>query len=313
MTEEELSKLMSDMEGINVLKSKLSIFVEKAKSKQVEELEEIEFCEKTIKFTNEKIKKNIITSQQYEKDILQSESTSENKLKIYDKLFLCYNDILTEVKEDIKKNSINDNPSEDYMKNMRTTNSYIQYLLLSNTVERNFLILNNLIEKLNSKKTEISAIHSIIRIVDILIQNNNEIETLPDVEENDQILDKIYLNLIYLKSLRLFYVAENFKFYEFWAESFMLYSRGYEVSSKAKKDNSKISILTQNLSKQLKIQIVTLQSQKILKSLKANKKENDLKLEKVPILSNLNSFQIDKKTKPLLIVFPPDFEAIQPR
>jgi len=76
-----------------------------------------------------------------------------------------------------------------------------------------------------------------------------------------------------------------------------------------KKGDSKISQLTQNLSKQLKIQILTLQSFKTLKSVK----KEEIKVEKVPVLSNLDSLQIDKKFKPLLILFPPDFEAIETR
>jgi signal recognition particle subunit SRP68 len=194
-----------DLEGISVLKSKLSNFIEKVKLTHVDELEEIKFCESTIVVRNEKIKKQIINGKQLEKEIsIQSKEQYENKLKLFDKLFITYNEILGEIKEDIKKMSSNEsNPSEEYMKNMRSMNSYIQFLMLTNTIERNMIMMNNLIEKYkNTKKIEINSINSIIRIIDIIIQNINDIETLPEVDENNDILDENYLKLIFFKSLR---------------------------------------------------------------------------------------------------------------
>lgn len=294
---------------MDLLKSKLEGVLEETRKKQSENLDDIYFLGKTVPITNEKIRRNILNSMNISNEIKKL-NDNEEKLKLYDKLLIQLTDSLSIIKDEIKQKTIEKTSTEQFMSSMRILNSYINYLSLSFVIDRNLIMVQQL---LDDKKNPPKAA-SLTRLYEIILQNLVEIQSLPGISDYKILSNEIEAKLIYYRSLKCFYLAKSFSEIEKWKESISLLKRSEELAGISKssfeKSNIKVDYDIKSFLSIVRKEICISKAKYVLGESKVTFEDKKVTV-KDPILSNLNSYQIDKFGKPTLIQFPPDYEVIQ--
>ncbi|XP_054712850.1 signal recognition particle subunit SRP68-like [Uloborus diversus] len=120
--------------------------------------------------------------------------------------------------------------------------SYLTYIRLSKTIERNLLFIESL--KQNMGSTSETAIEGkrvtkpqdLVRPYEIIIQNLHEMKQLPGVESDSNFLDEAEASILAYKAHRCFYIAEVYAAANKWVEAIALYGRSEEYSKSALKN-----------------------------------------------------------------------------
>ena len=202
----------------------------------------------TIPIPNEKLRVNLANGRAF----LDAEyKTVESKLRAFEKLFGIYNDSMRMIREEMKlvsatsnvqrKESTSSGVSQvEQLNQLRFLHSYISYILGTKTIERNIMMLQSLLDRLDTiqqqvqkervdKKQKTNPV-DIIRLFDGLLQNVNDLtDMLQSVNINEESAKKLQSDLQVKKktftAYRCYYMAYAYASQHKWAECFVLLER----------------------------------------------------------------------------------------
>ena len=249
---EELLQKLESSQQVDNIQVKLSQVNEDLKSvpQQSVEWEGV----MTIAIPNEKIRTHLANA----RSLTDAEyKTTESKLRAFDKLFGIYNDVTRMIKEETKnlstisvqkkqtqQSNISGMSQSEQLNQLRFLHSYVSYVIGTKTIERNIIMLQSLLERMDTiqqqvqkerveKKQKANPV-DIIRLFDGLIQNVADLaDMLQSININPDSAKKLQTDLDEKKSVftayRCYYLAHVFASQHKWAECFVLLERAEKL------------------------------------------------------------------------------------
>ncbi|VDI73750.1 signal recognition particle subunit SRP68 [Mytilus galloprovincialis] len=313
--------------GEDQLTSHLDDLLSQTREKQTATLSEVTWLGRSVPVKSEPVRVFLLNVQESTKEIESTEGI-DGKISIYESLLKQCIDA-----QQIMRDSLSDDANfkasqrgqaiEGKISNQHYLHSYLMYIRLSKTVDRNLLLIEKLKQYLPGKSIpeghKITKPQDLVRLYDIIIQNLNEIPNLQGVETD--LSEETAVKSTSYKAFRSYYIAQSFLAAKKWTETIALYERVLKHASQALKGCKKLK----NLSKQEISSIEELvnrvngekyscHANSILDLETVAEPVADISLiKKKPLIDRFDDYIEDKSVttkKPNLVSFPPDFEPI---
>ncbi|CAC5402336.1 SRP68 [Mytilus coruscus] len=313
--------------GEDQLTSHLDDLLSQTREKQTATLSEVTWLGRSVPVKSEPVRVFLINVQESTKEI-ESTDGIDSKISIYESLLKQCID-----SQQILRDSLHDDANfkasqrgqaiEGKISNQHYLHSYLMYIRLTKTVDRNLLLIEKLKQYLPGKPIpdghKITKPQDLVRLYDIIIQNLNEIPNLQGVETD--LSEETAVKSTSYKAFRSYYIAQSFLAAKKWTETIALYERVLGYASQALKGCKKLK----NLSKQEICSIEELvnrvngekyscHANSILDLETVAEPVADISLiKKKPLIDRFDDYIEDKSVttkKPNLVSFPPDFEPI---
>ncbi|KAG2373942.1 hypothetical protein C9374_011607 [Naegleria lovaniensis] len=271
-----LQQLESNSQQLDLIQLKLSQ-VKDSEDKNLPSQQKVEWeGVMSIIIPNEKIRVNLANG----KALLDADyKTVESKLRAFDKLFGIYNDTMRMIREEMKtlssggtssntqkrthsshtssSSQINSNFSSlsvtEQLNQLRFLHSYVSYVLGTKTIERNVIMLQSLLDRLDTiqqqkrveKKQKTNPV-DIIRLFDGLLQNVNDLsDLLQSINIHPDSAKKLQTDLDEKKNIftsyRCYYMAHAYASQHKWTECYLLLERSEQLLSQLMKNQSSSS------------------------------------------------------------------------
>uniref|UniRef100_H2YEN3 Signal recognition particle subunit SRP68 n=1 Tax=Ciona savignyi TaxID=51511 RepID=H2YEN3_CIOSA len=201
---------------------------------------------RTIRIKNNKVRLFLIGVKEFEADLSSiSESDREARVEVYDRLLTECKDALQITRDDIRtdphsKATEKTNQVTHFVSDLQFLQSYLSYLRLTKTIERNLILVGGLqANNFPVEKAEGDSAHrgpkpsDFIRLYDGVLHNLTEVLSLPGIEVDSEISDAVGSQRAAFQAFRCFYVAQAYVNEKKWAEAMALYDRVLEHSRKA--------------------------------------------------------------------------------
>ncbi|XP_046365035.1 signal recognition particle subunit SRP68-like [Haliotis rufescens] len=317
--------------GEDQLTSKLDDLLSQTREKQAATLSEITWQGRTVPVKTESVRVFLLNLQESSKE-LESADNNETKVSIYESLLKECIDAQQALRDALHDDQVfkavtRGQPVEGRISNQHYLHSYLTYLRLTKTVERNLLLIDNLKNYLPGKLVEegrkITKPQDLVRLYDIIIQNLNDIPNLHGLEESPSLLEEITTRVTSFKASRSFYIAQSYSAAKKWTEAIALYQRTITNADKALSGYKKLKPQgmfkgeVANLNELVKDVNGLMYSCHASSILKTDDAADSLGVlpssDKRPLKDRLDTFAEDKSLtskKPNITAFPPDFKPI---
>ncbi|XP_041364643.1 signal recognition particle subunit SRP68-like [Gigantopelta aegis] len=318
--------------GEDQLTSKLDELLSQTREKQASTLSEISWRGRMMPIKVEAVRVFLLNLQESSKE-LESTEDSEAKVSIYESLLKQCIDAQQALRDTLQedpnfKAALRGQPVEGKISNQHYLHSYLTYLRLTKTIERNLLLIDNLKKYLPGKKVpeghKITKPQDLVRLYDIIIQNLNDIPSLHGLEEDPTLTDEVTTRVLGFKAFRSFYIAQSYATAKKWTEAIGLYQRVLDNAQQAikgykslKGQGTAIKNELSNLESLIQEVNGSMYSCHAFSILKSDDNVDQIGAtatnDKKPLSERLDQYVEDKSLtskKPNLIPFPPDFQPI---
>ncbi|KAH9498371.1 signal recognition particle subunit srp68 [Bulinus truncatus] len=229
--------------------------------------------------------------------------------------------------DQVFKAAVRGQPIEGKISNQHYLHSYLMYIRLTTTVDRNLLMIENLKQNLPENFREegrkITKPQDLVRLYDIIIQNLSDIPSLHGIQDDSTISSEIETSILGYKAFRSYYIARSYASAKKWKETVSLYQRALDNCKKAinglKKQNETVKLkeeisALEELEQQISGQMFSCQAYSILDSSSTGEQTFSTPVnDKRPLEDRLDEYLIEKSLaskKATLTRFPPEFEPI---
>ncbi|XP_062507842.1 signal recognition particle subunit SRP68-like [Corticium candelabrum] len=324
---EDLVKLRVHAGDQDLLVGKLDEVLAQSREQQAEMMKEITWRGQTIPVKNEKVRVFILQSQESSREIERAESF-EQKMELFDSLLMACKDVQQIIKDELKTDgdkAKRSHKSEAQVANMEFLLSYISFIRLSKTIDRNQLMAESFKTELDTEDTKkelekgrrkATKPDDLIRLYDILLQNVSDLLEIQGLADDVELSQQLGTQSLAFRAHRCFYIAEMYRIAKKWGEATGLYDRCVTRATGAldqykllSEPNVKEVTSLQDLLVKARGRKCTTHASSILEMQEIEQKMEGAKLEEAkPLLSRLNTYSEDPN--PLLVSFPPDFEPV---
>ncbi|XP_054721035.1 signal recognition particle subunit SRP68-like [Uloborus diversus] len=314
-------RLSGKTSGEDLLASDLDHLIAQTREKQAVTLSEVEWQGRKIPVRHEKIRLFLLNVQDAQVQVEQALDL-QAKIEVYERLLLDCKDALQVVRDEMKDQA-GKGRSDAAQSSLAFLQSYLTYIRLSKTIERNLLFIESL--KQNMGSTSETAIEGkrvtkpqdLVRPYEIIIQNLHEMKQLPGVESDSNFLDEAEASILAYKAHRCFYIAEVYAAANKWVEAIALYGRSEEYSKSALKNpalkNKKLIGLLKELLTKIEGNKYNAYSLSILGNEDSVQPTDSATKGKKNLMDRLNEYREDAtlvSPQPRIAQFPPDFKPI---
>ncbi|KAL3877845.1 hypothetical protein ACJMK2_035489 [Sinanodonta woodiana] len=273
--------------GGDQLSSQIDSLLSQTREKQAATLSEVTWRGRTVPVKNEQVRLFLLNVQESPKEIEKAQGL-DNKISIYESLLKQCIDAQQALRDTLQddqgfKAAIRGLPVEGKVSNQHYLHSYLTYIKLTKTVDRNLLLIDSLKNFLPGKQMEdghkITKPQDLVRLYDIIIQNLGEVPNISGLEDDTVLEEEMGTRSLGFKAFRCVYIAQSYAAAKKWREAIGLYDRVLTYAS-------------QSLSMYKKLQIEAVYK---------------------PLIERLDQYVEDASLiskKPNLVHFPPDFEPI---
>ncbi|XP_076366392.1 signal recognition particle 68 [Tachypleus tridentatus] len=309
--------------GEDILAGDLDHLISQTREKQAATLSEVTWLGRTVPVKQEKVRVFLLNAQEVENEVKRAPDLT-TKIEVYERLLMECKDALQILRDELKSDQSFKTRSQagdgSAVSSLAFLHSYLSYIRLSKTVDRNLLMIDSLRSALSSSDErngdgkKKNKPQDLIRPYEIIIQNLKEIIQLPGIDPGSQFVEKIQAEILAYKAIRCYYIAQTFSAAHKWTEAMALYQRVEEYTQHALTDMS----LNKELYSSLKeIQGLTegckysAHAMRILGSDETTEKTS-LKDKKM-LIERLDQYCEDQtllSRQPNLAPFPPDFKPI---
>lgn len=290
----------------------LDHLIAQTREKQAVTLSEVEWLHHKIPVRNEKIRLFLLNVQDSQVQVTSAPDI-QAKIAVYERLLLDCKDALQVVRDEMKVDQAMKSRPEGTQSSQAFLYSYLTYIRLSKTVERNLLLIESLKQNMESEDAKDAKKptkpQDLVRPFEIIIQNLSEMTQLNGVEADSPFLEETEADILAYKTHRCYYIAEVYAAANKWGEAMALYSRAEEYAKKAALKNKTLAGQLKELALKIEGNKYNVYSLSILGSndvAAAGKKQKYL-------VDRLEQFYEDPKltsSQPQIAEFPPDFEPI---
>ncbi|XP_070579541.1 LOW QUALITY PROTEIN: signal recognition particle subunit SRP68-like [Ptychodera flava] len=309
------------------LSSNLDTLIQQTREKQAATLSEVTWRGRTVGVKQEQVRLFLLNVQESEDEISKAADT-ESKVSIYDSLLMECRDALQALRDEIRNDPKQKTQKADgKVSTLEYLHSYITYIKLTKTIERNTLMADTLKDNLQSGEVQdgkkITKPQDLIRMYDIIIQNLTDIPQLPGLEDDDVLKEDIDNQIIVHKAFRCYYVAQSFYIAKKWVETSALYERvlfygdqavNQMKMSSGKTSNKELSKKLEELIKLVKGLKYSVHASAILDTDDTTTRVSQLTIENnKPLVDRLEEYREDPglvNQHPNLVTFPPDFQPV---
>ncbi|XP_048760019.1 signal recognition particle subunit SRP68-like [Ostrea edulis] len=319
--------------GEDQLTSHLDDLLSQTREKQTATLSEVKWQGRMVPVKNEPVRLFLLNLQDSTKEIESAESV-DSKISIYESVLKQCIDALQVLKDSLQddqnfKLAVRGQEVEGKISNQHYLHSYLTFIRLSKTIERNLLLIEMMKNYLPGKKVEeghkITKPQDLVRLYDIIIQNLNEIPNLTGVEGDSNLSEETAVRVLGYKAFRSYYIAQSYLGAKKWKETISLYERVLQNAQNALKGYKSLPKTQQT---QFKMEVSSLEE--LIHSVDGEKYSchassvldvNDVTDHmgamtvnpKLPLVNRLEDYTDDSSLtskRPNLVSFPPDFEPI---
>eukprot|EP00118_Oscarella_pearsei_P017162 m.169314 g.169314 ORF g.169314 m.169314 type:complete len:591 (+) comp38984_c0_seq2:48-1820(+) len=323
---EDLMKLRMTAGDQDLLAGKIDEVLAQSRAQQAETMKEIKWCGQTVPVKNEKVRVFILRTQESGQEIQRADSF-EQKMELYDSLLMACKDAQQVIKDELKtdEKGKRSHKSEVQVAHMKFLLSYISFIRLSRTIDRNLLMAESLKGKMEAGETsqgKATKPDDLVRLYDILIQNVSDLSEIPQMQDDVEQSQEIAAQNLAFKAHRSFFVAESYRIIKKWEEATALYERTL-ARIKTATDQYKLCSSSTAQEALARLQEVAIQARgrkctthasAILEMQELQEKMGAVAVtETKPLLDRLNDYHEDPRlltNKPNIVPFPPDFEPV---
>ncbi|GIY51758.1 signal recognition particle subunit SRP68 [Caerostris darwini] len=233
-------RLSGKTAGEDLLSNALDHLIAQTREKQAVTLSEVEWRNRKIPVRHEKIRLFLLNVQDSQMQVEQA-ADLQAKIAVYERLLMDCKDAIQVVRDEMKDQAAKGR-SEAVNSSLIFLQSYLTYIRLSKTVERNLLFIESLKENLLSSEAgagegkKVTKPQDLIRPYEIIIQNLNEMTQLSGLENDSNFLEETEASSLAYKAHRCFYIAEVYASAGKWVEAVALYGRAEEYIKKSLKN-----------------------------------------------------------------------------
>lgn len=206
------------------LTSKLDELIEKTREKQAATLSEVTWRSRTIPVKNEAVRIFLLSVADSEEQ-KRSSLSIDSKLSVLEtslkELIDAQQSLRDECKDDMNfKAAIKGQKLEDKVPNTVYLHTYLSYLKLTKTIERNLLMIESLTTSSKGFKPQ-----DVARLYDIIIQSLSEVVLLPGLDDDNELIEQVRAQELTYKSFRCYFSAETYATLKKWKEALALYDK----------------------------------------------------------------------------------------
>ncbi|CAL1278923.1 unnamed protein product [Larinioides sclopetarius] len=312
-------RLSGKTAGEDLLANDLDHLIAQTREKQAVTLSEVEWRNRKIPVRHEKIRLFLLNVQDSQMQVEQS-ADIQAKIAVYERLLMECKDAIQVVRDEIKDQAAKGR-SEALQSSLTFLQSYLTYIRLSKTVERNLLLIESLKENMSPEARgdgkKVTKPQDLVRPYEIIIQNLNEMTQLPGLESDSNFLEETEANSLAYKAHRCFYIAEVYAAASKWVEAVALYGRAEEyikrsLKNPALKDKKLIGQLKE-LNTKIEGNKYNAYSLSILGSDSSGAQNEVAERNKKLLMERLDEYVEDPtlvSQQPRIAKFPPDFQPI---
>ncbi|CAL1543670.1 unnamed protein product [Lymnaea stagnalis] len=317
--------------GEDQLSFKLDDLLSQTREKQAATLSEVTWRGRTVPVKVEAVRLFLLNMQDLNSELEVAESL-DSRVSIYESILKQCIDAQQALRDTLQedqvfKAAVRGQPIDGKISNQHYLHSYLMYIRLTTTIDRNLLMVENLKQNLPENNPEegrkITKPQDLVRLYDIIIQNLNEIPNLHGIQDDATIASEIETSVLGYKAFRSFYIGRSYASAKKWKETVALYQRALDNCKKAleglkhhpsspklKEDISALQDLQQHISGQM----YSCQAYSILDSSTSGEQQFSVPVnDKRPLEDRLDEYITEKSLttkKAILTRFPPEFEPI---
>lgn len=213
--------------------------IAQTREKQAITLQEIKWLDKTVPVRQEKVKLLLSSQQESEVEIKQCK-THDEKIQIYERCLMEIKDAIQLVKDEVKVQEANKVVESSGLTTLQYLQSYLMYLRLKITVNRNNVMIETLREK-NVKPQDM------VRPYEVILQCLQEMQSLPGVSAESAVYKEIDNDMLLYKAFRAYYISKALTSLNKYPEALTMAVRAQEYSKKAKSNIAEVKVLQQKI------------------------------------------------------------------
>lgn len=281
-------------------------------------MQEVEWRGRRIAVRPERTRLFFLSLQDLDKT-LQKATTISAKIELIENILMDCKDAISAIKDEIKLDPKLKSSTGAPLPGIQNLLSYMTYIRLSRTIERNLLLVEQAKEAMENKTLvdgkKVRA-QDLTRLYEIILQNVNEMQSLTGFEEDSEYQSEIDILAKAFKSFRCFYIAEVLISLRRFNESIALYDRAnlYANQSIKKLNNESLvkdlkalqSIIEAYKCKAHAQSIICEEDEEVVSTTKKYK-------NKKPLADRLNEYSEDQQVltkNPNIFKLPPDMKPI---
>lgn len=173
-------------------------------------MHEVEWRGRRVTVRPEKVRLFLIALQDLDKSVASAE-TAQAKIDILENILMDCKDAISAIKDEIKNDPKLKTASETHMSGINYLLSYLMYLRLMRTVERNNLLVLQA-EEARKNNTQIDGKkvrpQDLTRLYEIILQNYTELQQLPGFENDAAYQKELDTQMKAYRAFRCYYIAQ---------------------------------------------------------------------------------------------------------
>lgn len=283
-------------------------------------MQDVEWRGRRIAVRPERTRLFLLTLQDLDKT-LEKAPNHQAKIQLIENALMDCKDVILAIKDEMKGDPKLRSASGAPLPGVQNLLSYMNYIRLSRTIQRNQLLVDQAKEAIE-KKTPIDGKkvrpHDLTRLYEIILQNVNELQTLTGFEEDTAYQSEIETLARTFKAFRCFYISQVLVTLRRWSEAMALYDRANTYSKEAlarKLEDKKLVEDLLSLQKNIVIAKVSAHAQAILaeEDPEATITSGKRNKNKKPLAERLDEYYEDPQLiskNPNVFRMPPDMQPI---
>ncbi|KOB63224.1 Signal recognition particle subunit SRP68 [Operophtera brumata] len=298
----------------------LDSLMAQAKESRSGVMHEVEWRGRRVTVRPEKVRLFLIALQDYDKSVASAPHV-QAKIDILENILMDCKDAISVIKDEIKNDPKLKAASETQTSGINHLLSYLLYLRLVRTIERNNLLVQQAEEaqatngNIDGKKVRP---HDLTRLYEIILQNYTELQQLPGFEADAPYQKEIELQMKAYRAFRCYYIAQVLTSLRRFREALAMLERAsnYATDSiKSKLDDKQLTDKLQVLKKDIESCKFEVHADSVLEDdddEETSYKERKHK-DKKPLVDRLDEYREDSQVltkNPNIYKMPPSMEAI---
>ncbi|CAK1547076.1 unnamed protein product [Leptosia nina] len=284
-------------------------------------MHEVEWRGRRVTVRPEKVRLFLIALQDMDKSIANA-TTIQAKIDILENVLMDCKDAISAIKDEFKNDPKLKSSSETQMSSINYLLSYMMYLRLVRTIERNNLMIQQAEEaKKNNIPMDGKKVRpqDLTRLYEIILQNYTELQQLPGFENDGSYQQEIEMELKAYKAFRCYYIAQVLTGLRRFREALAMLERcsSYVAESvKNKHLDKRILEKLRSLEKDIESCKFEVHADSVLEDEEddeENKYSGKVYKDKKPLVDRLDDYREDTQVltkNPNIYKLPPPMEAV---
>lgn len=285
-------------------------------------MHEVEWRGRRVTVRPEKVRLFLIALQDLDKSVANAQNV-QSKIDILENILMDCKDAISAIKEEIKNDPKLKTASETQMSGINYLLSYLMYLRLMRTIERNNLLVQQAEEarknnvQIDGKKVRP---HDLTRLYEIILQNFTELQLLPGFENDAAYQREVNEQMRAYQAFRCYYIAQVLTSLRRFREALAMLERcnTYTTESlKSKLDDKQLLEKLKILKKDIESCKFEVHADSVLED---DEDDEEVKYssgkpykDKKPLVDRLDEYREDSQVltkNPNIYKLPPSMEAV---